>query len=99
MNDGTHQDWLEGQASDRLEREAYDLSRFDDRVVLQGDGWEIVRVENLWTLDFDGVGSFTDNEMVALANAILTEVEIAQRPQPQPEPPAYLVWGSTDPPA
>ena len=92
--EGSHQDWLEDQASDALEREAYsrerdaerapdgpevDVSRFDDRIVLQGDGFEIVRVGDEWEVWTDRDSTFTDEQMVNLAHAILSEVEIAQR--------------------
>lgn len=78
--DGTHQDWLEGQASDQLEREEYERSHFSDigRSVVQGDGWEVIRTEH---------GQFSiyvdepvdEQTAVRIANAILSEVEIAQR--------------------
>lgn len=82
--EGSHQDWLEDQASDQLEREAYDRSRFDDRVVLQGDGWEVAwAVENtgnsVYVSDGEDTVEFPFEQAVLVAHAILSEVEIAQR--------------------
>lgn len=78
--EGTHQDWLEGQASDQLEREEYERSKFDDRSVAQGDGWEVVCSDG-WVYVHDGghVVAFPATVAVLVAHAILSEVEIAQR--------------------
>lgn len=91
--EGSHKDWLEDQASDQLEREAYERSKFDDRTVIQGDGWEIIHTtvpQRLADFSFIEVPAvrieidrqfrtMSHREAVNLANAILTEVEIAQR--------------------
>lgn len=69
-----HRDWLEGQASDQLEREAFErdgrrwgvtTSQFAFRDI-------IVRVGGV------GVFEFPHDEAVRFAHAILAEVEIAQ---------------------
>lgn len=67
--EGSHQDWLEGQASDQLEREEYERSRHAYDVNRLGDNIFI----NL------RVAGLTLNEATLLAHAILAEVEIAQR--------------------
>lgn len=69
--DGTHQDWLEGQASDRVEREA--LARERTRGLLYEFEWSgdhlVVHVTGL------GQMWFTAAEAVTFANSILAEVQ------------------------
>jgi hypothetical protein len=75
--DGTHQDWLEGQASDQLEREEFER---DNR-----RGWTVRASEfafkdiliTAWKRGI--VFEFTHDEAVVFAHAILSEVELAQR--------------------
>lgn len=81
--EGTHQDWLEGQASDQLEREAYERERREAEYgpnATRGAGaftWAhgvIVAYQDEYELAFN-----SHDEAVRAAHAILSEVEIAQR--------------------
>ena len=82
--EGTHQDWLEGQASDQLEREAFERERREAEYgpnATRGSGaftWSehkvIVVYQDEYELAFN-----SHEEAVRAAHAILSEVEIARR--------------------
>ena len=85
--DGTHQDWLEGQAADQLERERREC----DAGIIVGEAWTpvhgwLIQPQRLG-LDFElsAYGQprawFTMplEQAVRFANSILAEVQLAQR--------------------
>lgn len=79
--EGTHRDWLEDQASDRLEREALEREREYGPNATRGAGaftWGdhklIVVYQDEYELAFN-----SHEEAVRAAHAILSEVEIAER--------------------
>lgn len=75
--EGSHQDWLEGQASDRLEREEYERAKRRGWTVTTS---EFASKDILITARKRGiVFEFTHDQAVTFAHAILAEVEIATR--------------------
>lgn len=91
--DQDHREYLEGQASDQLEREEYAHERREVDMRVGGDGWKLTRgIDGGYLIEVEGW--LDERQVQGLANTLLSEIEMDQRGDSGPwdDDPDYPSW-------